>query len=130
MSDEKPIRDLIFPIAPPRPDGGQGIVRLRGPADAPEPAQIQTGILYPVEHGQPLHGGLLLSLAKDGHGLRVVEEHGTVGESQDTSPTDRALSKADFDAHEGPAKVTSEAYREGWDRIFNRTDRETDPQLN
>jgi len=129
MSDEKPIRDLIFPIAPPRPDGGQGIVRLRGPADAPEPAQIQTGVLYPVEHGQPLHGGLLLSLTKEGQGLRVVEEHGSVGENQ-SGVTDHAISQAEFEARSGPAQVATVAYREGWDRVFNRKDRETDPQLN
>ena len=68
--------------------------------------EIQVGMLRPLEDGKPIHGELVRLRPRDDNPLvfDVEAEHG------------RTLERA----ASGPPKVTSAAYRDGWDSIWSR----------
>lgn len=91
MSNDKCKKGDVLYAGPAGPNGTFPFIR-----HLPD-HKTEMGIAKPVKNGEPLHGGAVLLEARP-------DEPGT------------------FDVHSvdagGPPKVTSDDYREGWDRIF------------
>ncbi|MEM8607880.1 MAG: hypothetical protein AAGF92_12285 [Myxococcota bacterium] len=66
--------------------------------------EIQVGTLRTLEQGKPIHGELVKLRKRDDSPLFDVE-------TQDAMPTSAETS--------GPAKVSTPAYRAGWDSIWS-----------
>lgn len=95
-----PERDVVFVRGPSDDGAGVEVLRLKGDA-------LSAGELRAVKEGQPIHGDLLrLSQRADHERLFDVE---VLAEPPRAAPGPR----------KGPAKVTSEAYRQGWDNVFS-----------
>lgn len=95
----------------PTDDGkGVGIVRLRED-------RIEAGELRAAKEGQPIVGELI-RLAKRPEHERLYDVEvlakGPLADTPRASEAARAL------PHKGPAKVSTEAYREGWELVFGR----------
>lgn len=115
-------------------ESGDGIRVLRKRDDA-----IEVGELRPMRQGQPIHGDVVrltqrkehtmlydcevVLAAKKPKELAAKSEGGGGGgdesgdDDADTSGAAGA-SAASAGGHKGPARVTSEAYRGGWEAIF------------
>ncbi len=80
---------------------------------------IETGLAQPLKDGVPIQGDSVLKLTSSGvPGYYEVEEcytlkASTEGPQVSEAPTEK-LAK-------GPAKVNSDQYKAGWDRIFGTT---------
>lgn len=96
-----PPRDVVFVRGPS--DDGQGVNILRLRED-----RVEAGELRAAKEGQPLHGELVKLEQRPEHerlyDVEVLAE----------APKPPASSR------KGPAKVASEAYRDGWDQIFGK----------
>ncbi len=95
--------DSLF-AGPELPNGYQPFIRHR--ADH----SIQKGIMRPVVDGEPIHDGTL-----------YLERRGesNVYDVRDEFIVPKAETQA---ASKGPAKVNSEKFRAGWDRIFGNVE--------
>lgn len=72
--------------------------------------RVGVGFMRPLRDGQPIHGGEVVSLKHvEENRYAVTSLYGSPVPHEDTPAADEA---------QGPARVTTEAYREGWDRIF------------
>jgi len=74
---------------------------------------IVEGVMRPLKHGEPIMSGEVLSVKprKDGTPVCDVESIDIPGQSV-------CANCCHEESHKGPAKVTTRAYRSGWDRIF------------
>ena len=87
-------------------DKGFAIVRKRSD-DAP----LEAGVVRPMREGEPIHGELVsLTRATDEAPVFDVKVHydGRPKPTTDTAST-----------RKGPARVASEAFRDGWDAVFS-----------
>lgn len=84
--------------------------------------RVEAGIVRAAEPGKPIHGDLVT--LKPRKEFPLLCDVTVVVPDPDRKPAPRVLS------HAGPARVSSDAYRRGWDAIFGRTDPETDPEAN
>lgn len=88
---------------------GEDVVLVHSPTDdgrgwrvlRKREERLEVGTIQPVEEGKPLHGELVALKPREGTPLFDVE-----------------VQYAPPRAHAGPARVSSEAYRSGWDAIF------------
>ncbi len=97
---DAPERDVVFVGGPSDDGAGVEVLRLKGD-------ELSAGELRAVKEGQPIHGDLLrLSRRADHERLFDVE---VLAEPP----------RAATGPRKGPAKVTSEAYRQGWDNVFS-----------
>jgi hypothetical protein len=108
-SDET--KEDVVLLAGPTEDGqGIGVVRKRG-------KRLDVGELRPSSEGKPVHGELVRLHARTPPGVYDVEVlYDATSEeaaSAGGTPSDKA--------HAGPARATSDRYRQGWDRVFRRT---------
>lgn len=94
----------------PTEDGqGLGIVRKRG-------EKVQVGELRATAEGKPLQGELVRLHAREAPGLYDVEVLYDATTQAPAPATDVASRP-----HAGPARVTTDEYRDGWERVFRRT---------
>lgn len=113
VTDRDPPAEDVALVCGASEDGDTlGVLRKRG--DRVEPALLKKAV-----EGQPLHGELVRLTARDEPMLFDVE---TLYAPPATSePTDASGSRS------GPAKVTTKAYRRGWNRLFSTRKREPSP---
>ena len=99
-----PASDVVI-LGPPTADGA-GVHVLRAREE-----KVEIGELRALEEGRPIVGEVvMLAPRKDNPRVcDVKDSYRAPG-----SPGATALTIA----HKGPAKVSTEAYREGWDEIF------------
>lgn len=101
-----PATDVVI-LGPPTADGG-GVHVLRAREE-----KVEIGELRPLAEGRPLAGEVVtLSPRKDNP--RVCDVKDSYRPPSVGAATALAL------AHKGPAKVATEAYRDGWDEIFGK----------
>jgi hypothetical protein len=108
MTDKNDKMDIAF-LGPETPTGRR-VVRMRGTQENPE---VSLGELRPIKEGEPIYGDVV-SLHRRGNSdvctVETVIEH--------------PLKAKPREAH-GPAMVATEAYRDGWDRVFGGKSRDT-----
>jgi hypothetical protein len=119
MSTEPP------PPPPPKEDvvfvhsaapGGEGLRVIRKREDT-----LEIGEIRAAKEGQPLHGDLV-RLKPRAESDRLFDVEVLVSREE----TQRALPAHAAPAHPGPAQVATNAYRDGWEAIFGRSE---DPEL-
>jgi hypothetical protein len=93
MSDDE--RDVVVLAGPTQDDKGARVVRFKGD-------EVSFGEVRAAEDGKPLHGAEVVRLTPREGAPRVCDV-----EVLHAPP-----------ARKGPAKVTSEPYRQNWDAIF------------
>lgn len=99
QNEKKPGRDYV--ILGPKDENGNPVCIRHKPDHT-----IQVGTIIPTRDGVPIHpGSEIVKLTSDGGPCMDVEVLYD-GSSESTGTT------------KGPAKVTTQAYRESWDRIF------------
>ncbi|MBL8741844.1 MAG: hypothetical protein JNK04_12140 [Myxococcales bacterium] len=98
-----PPRDVVFVRGPSEDGQGVSILRLRED-------RVETGELRAAKEGQPVHGELVR--------LEQRPEHERL---YDVEVLAEAPKRPAAPARKGPAKVASEAYRDGWDQIFGKS---------
>ena len=98
-------KDVVW-VHSPHPSGkGFNILRQRD-------QRLELGAIQPLEQGQAIHGEVVrLHPREDAQNLFDAET--LFSPEPDSSPSNAPSRK-------GPAKVTSEAYRQQWDAIFGR----------
>jgi len=102
-SPAAPPRDVVFVRGPSDDGQGVNIVRLRED-------RVETGELRAAKEGQPIHGELVK--------LEQRPEHERL---YDVEVLAAAPTPTPMGPRKGPAKVASEAYRDGWDQIFGKS---------
>lgn len=116
--DVAPVAGAAAPVAPPPQDvvilgpptaDGAGVHVLRAREE-----KVEVGELRALEEGRPIHGEVVtLSPRKDNP--RVCDVKDSYRPPARMMPTPMmALT------HKGPAKVATEAYRDGWDEVFGK----------
>jgi hypothetical protein len=94
-------KDVLFVGSPRAEGGGAPVVRLRE-------GRVETGELREAQEGKPIVGELVkLSKRPEHERLFNVEVL-----AKGAAAPSRALE------HKGPARVSTDKYREGWDAIF------------
>jgi hypothetical protein len=88
---------------------GLAVLRQRG-----EDAPVEAGVLRGVREGEPL-AGELVSLTPSTEDPRVCDVKVHVDARP---PSSGPLSRENRTAHHGPARVSNQAYRSGWDALF------------
>ncbi len=91
-------------LGPPTADGaGVHVIRARE-------ERIEAGELRPLQEGKPIAGEIVTLKPRDANPrvCDVTESYAPAGMQSTSLPL----------GHKGPAKVATDAYREGWDEIF------------
>jgi len=101
-----PATDVVI-LGPPTADGA-GVHVLRAREE-----KVELGELRPLAEGRPL-AGEVVTLAPRKDNPRVCDVKDSYRPPSVAAATSLALS------HKGPAKVATEAYRDGWDEIFGK----------
>lgn len=97
--DSKRKGEDVLVVHSPTDDGrGWRVLRKRE-------ERLEVGAIRPVEEGKPLQGELVSLRPREGTPLYDVE-----------------VQYAPPRAHAGPARVSTDAYRSGWDAIFGAED--------
>lgn len=119
MDETDRVEDVALILGPDEERKALRVLRKRNHA-------VEAALVRPVEPERPLMGDLVR--LKPRPGIPVLCDVETLYEFRPSSPTDEeATSRSP--GHSGPARVTSDAYRRGWDRIFGRRD-PGDPDVN
>jgi hypothetical protein len=108
--EDAPVGDRALVLGPVD-DKSFAILRKRS-ADAP----LEAGVVRPMREGEPISGELV-SLERADASAPVFD----VKVHYDGRPTRATDSRAPTPAlpHKGPARVTSDAFRAGWDAVFD-----------
>ena len=94
-------KDIVLLGPPPADGAGVHVIRARE-------ARIETGELRAIQEGRPIAGEIVT--------LTPRESNPRICDVTDSySPKGATTAQL---GHKGPAKVASDAYREGWDEIF------------
>ena len=102
-----PAQDVVI-LGPPTADGaGVHVLRARD-------EKVEVGELRALEEGRPIVGEIV-TLAPRKDNPRVCD----VKDSY-RAPSSAGAAAALALAHKGPAKISTEAYRDGWDEIFGK----------
>jgi hypothetical protein len=101
-----PAQDVVI-LGPPTADGG-GVHVLRAREE-----KVEIGELRALEEGRPIVGEVV-TLAPRKDNPRVCDVKDSYRPPSTASTTALAVT------HKGPAKVSTEAYRDGWDEIFGK----------
>jgi hypothetical protein len=97
---DAPAKDVVL-LGPPTADGaGVHVIRARD-------ERIETGELRAIQEGKPITGEIVT--------LAPRKDNPRVCDVKDSYVPPAMMS------HKGPAKVATDAYREGWDSIFGST---------
>lgn len=108
--DDRP-RDVVLVKGPT--ERGVSVVRVRSEEGGED--QVEVGELRPVEEGKPIHGDVLKLTPRPEHPRVFDAEVLASAPKRRSAPTAESASAL---AHKGPARVTTDAYRENWDGIF------------
>jgi hypothetical protein len=101
--------DVVLLTGPTEDGEGIRVVRARGD-------QLDAGEVRPLKEGKPLVAGEIVKLAPRPGRPRVCDVH-VLAKVEEVAP------RAAPGRGKGPPKVSSEAYRESWERIFGPGDR-------
>jgi len=104
-AEPAPPRDVVFVRGPSDDGEGVNILRLRNDT-------VEAGELRAAKDGQPIHGELVR--------LEQRPEHDRLYDVEVLAEGPKPAAPV-LDSRNGPAKVVSEAYRDGWDQIFGRS---------
>lgn len=104
-----PKEDVVLLHSPT--ESGDGIRVLRKRDDT-----IELGELRPMREGQPIHGDVVRLTQREEHSMLYDCE--VMLPAQKPKPLETAAKEPALAPHKGPARVTSEAYRGGWEAIF------------
>lgn len=106
MSDDAPepeaAPDVMLLHAPTDDGVGAKVIRARE-------GRVELGEVRPLAEGRPIHGEVLSLTPREG-APRVCDVKVHVKAPTATGETPQA--------HKGPARVASAAYRDGWERLF------------
>lgn len=108
MDDDKKAGHEPADIVKVGPDLGEGVrpfVRQKG-------EEVAAGVLCPMREGQPLNGADVVALHPTGEPDAFRVETLYAG--------GKAAAPAPAGESKGPAKVTTPAYRQGWDALFGK----------
>ncbi len=97
------------------------ILRKRG-------ERVEGGLVRAAEPGRPVMGDLVRLRPRPEFPILCDVE--TVYEFQRTPPGNEEAPPERGRGHRGPARVVTDAYRRGWERIFGRNDLARDPDVN
>lgn len=110
-------------------ESGDGIRVVRKRKDA-----IEVGELRPMKEGQPIHGEVVKLTARPEHDMLfdcevLVPSQGRSDAASNEGASAPAASAAPKEpeaaralSHKGPPRVSSDAYRGGWEAIFGKRD--------
>lgn len=120
--DDGPKEDVVLLHSPS--EGGDGIRVVRKRDDA-----IELGELRPMREGQPIHGEVV-RLTQRAEGALLFDCEVLVPAAarkeiaREASPEIKEEKPEATEpkglAHKGPARVTTDAYRGGWEAIFGK----------
>ncbi len=105
------LEDVVLLHSPTESGDGIRVVRKRDEA-------IEVGELRPMREGQAIHGEVVRLTQRAEHALLFDCEVVVPAQSAKEPPPEPAEPRSV--AHKGPARVTTEAYRGGWDLIFGQ----------
>lgn len=111
--------DVALVIGRDEERGALKVLRKRGD-------KIERGIVVAAEPGKPLMGDLVR--LKPRPELPILCDVETLWEFREPRGSDEEAPRGT--RHAGPCRVTSEAYRRGWDRTFGRRDPTDGPGVN
>jgi hypothetical protein len=104
-------------LGPPTADGaGVHVLRARD-------ERIEAGELRALQEGRPI-AGEIVSLKPRESNPRICDVTESYAPQGTSSPSDSPPAQL---GHKGPAKVATNAYREGWDEIFGAKPKPTGP---
>lgn len=96
-------------------ESGEGVRVIRKREDT-----IELGELRPMREGQPIHGEVVRLTQREEHSLLFdCEVMVPRPAPKEAAPEQKAEAPRAL-PHKGPARVTSDAYRGGWDAIFGK----------
>ena len=108
-------------------ESGDGIRVVRKRKDA-----IEVGELRPMKEGQPIHGEVVKLTARPEHDMLFDCEVLVPSQGRGDVPTSESAPAASAKpetpeptralSHKGPPRVSSDAYRGGWEAIFGKRD--------
>lgn len=101
---EAPDEDVVLLHSPTEDGEGARVIRARQ-------GRLEVGEVRPLKEGKAITGGEVVSLTPRADAPRVCDVKVQV---RVPSPVGETKSLP----HKGPARVTSGAYREGWDALF------------
>jgi hypothetical protein len=107
--DSGPKDDVVLLHSPA--ESGEGVRVIRKREDS-----IELGELRPMREGQPIHGEVVRLTQREEHAL-LFDCEVVVPRAKAKDPPAGTKETAQL-AHKGPARVTTDAYRGGWDTIF------------
>ena len=93
-------RDVLLVGGPTACGAGAEVLRFRD-------GRVEAGELRAIREGQPLHGELVQLRSRPEHERLFEVDVLVEGPKQTAAPT-----------RKGPAKISTDAYRSGWDAIF------------
>lgn len=100
MADEKRDHPETAYLGPASPDGGRVCVHhVKGD-------EYRAGVVYPLQDGRPV--------SPDSELVQLTEREGAAAGVYNF----KSLGKVS--EHAGPAMVSNDAYRDGWDKIFGK----------
>ena len=109
----KPDEDVVV-LGPPTPDG-DGVRVLRARND-----RLEAGELRALEEGRPVTGEIVkLEPRKDDPRICDVRESWRPPARASASPSPPTPTTPT--KKKGPAQVASDAYRDGWDKVFDKS---------
>jgi hypothetical protein len=105
--DEDPVQDIAMVVA--RDEDGVHILRRRS-----EESPVEMGLLKPMREGKPISGEVITLKQRADVPIfyDVRSEYGGPAQPEPREPDAREAA--------GPAQVTSDAYRRGWDAVWGR----------
>jgi hypothetical protein len=113
-SSGPPKEDVVLLHSPT--ESGEGIRVIRKREDT-----IELGELRPMREGQPIHGDVVRLTPREGHAMLYnCEVMVPAQKPRALEPEAKAKELEAGALHKGPARVTTEAYRGGWDAIFGK----------
>lgn len=127
-SDDSGRKDDVVLLHSPT-ESGDGVRVIRKREDT-----IELGELRPMREGQPIHGEVVRLTQREEHGLlfdcEVMVPRPAQKPAQKGAATEQKTQAPRALAHKGPARVTSDAYRGGWDAIFGKRSPGSNDSLN
>jgi hypothetical protein len=104
--------DVVLLHSPSESGDGIRVVRKREET-------LELGELRPMREGQPIHGDVVRLTQREEHKLLFdCEVLVPAPHKEELPPKPTDVAEPRQLAHKGPARVTSDAYRGGWDVIF------------
>ena len=108
-----PSQDVVLLHSPTEDGDGMRVLRARE-------GRVELGEVRPLKEGHALNGAEVVTLTPRADAPRVCDVKVQVALPKTPEAAPKAL------PHKGPARVSSEAYRDGWDALYGRRPRGDD----